>query len=68
MNEVKKIELTPNQVKAIYEAGYNQGRGDEIGYQWGDDPYDTYSENLVSSIAEILEITVAQTAEALKFK
>lgn len=33
--DVKKIELTGEQIKDIFNAGYRVGEGDACAYEWG---------------------------------
>lgn len=57
MNEVKKIELTGNQIKDIFDAGYRKGEQDQSDYEWGSRPSVKKDDELVWALTDILGCT-----------
>lgn len=62
---MKKIELTPEQIKDIFDAGYRKGESDQCAYEWGEKPHEKKDDELVWTLAEVLNCTVEVVAEFL---
>jgi asparagine synthetase B (glutamine-hydrolysing) len=57
-----KIELSPAQIRAIYDAGYEKGERDQSAAEWGCRSVPSKNEEMVFDLADILEVTVEVAA------
>lgn len=62
---MKKIELTPEQIKDIFDAGYRKGESDQNAAEWGCRTGGKKDDELVWTLAEVLNCTAEVAAEFL---
>lgn len=64
--ETKKIELTGEQIKDIFNAGYRTGEGDACAYEWGCGSGNGKKEDeLVWALTDILGCTSEVAAQII---
>lgn len=64
--ETKKIELTGEQIKDIFEAGYRVGESDACAYEWGcASGNGSKKEELTWALSDVLDCTIEVAAEII---